>query len=64
MAAKPDLNEVINIHTIKPLDEEAILDSIEVTGRLVVVDETPPRCGLAVDIAALVAEKAFVPDSR
>jgi pyruvate dehydrogenase E1 component beta subunit len=26
---------------------------------LVVVDEAPPRCGLAVDIAALVAEKAF-----
>jgi acetoin:2,6-dichlorophenolindophenol oxidoreductase subunit beta len=51
--------DVIDLRTTSPLDEEAILDSIEVTGRLVVVDEAPPRCGLAVDIAALVAEKAF-----
>jgi acetoin:2,6-dichlorophenolindophenol oxidoreductase subunit beta len=52
--------DVIDLRTTSPLDEEAILDSVEVTGRLVVVDEAPPRCGLAVDIAALVAEKAFV----
>lgn len=51
--------DVIDLRTTSPLDEEAILDSVEVTGRLVVVDEAPPRCGLAVDIAALVAEKAF-----
>ncbi len=29
------------------------------TGRLVVVDEAPPRCSLATDISAMVAEKAF-----
>ena len=40
-------------------DEEAILDSVEATGRLVVVDESPPRCSLAADIAALVTTKAF-----
>jgi acetoin:2,6-dichlorophenolindophenol oxidoreductase subunit beta len=51
--------DVIDLRTTSPLDEEAILDSIEVTGRLVVVDEAPPRCGLATDISALVAEKAF-----
>lgn len=51
--------DVIDLRTTSPLDEEAILDSVEVTGRLVVVDEAPPRCGLAVDIAALVAAKAF-----
>ena len=35
------------------------LKACEGTGRLVVVDESPPRCGMASDIAAIVAEKAF-----
>jgi acetoin:2,6-dichlorophenolindophenol oxidoreductase subunit beta len=51
--------DVIDLRTASPLDEEAILDSVEVTGRLVVVDEAPPRCGLAADICSLVANKAF-----
>ncbi len=51
--------DVIDLRTTSPLDEEAILDSVELTGRLVVVDESPPRCSLAADIAALVAAKAF-----
>jgi pyruvate/2-oxoglutarate/acetoin dehydrogenase E1 component len=51
--------DVIDLRSASPLDEEAILDSVEQTGRLVVVDEAPPRCGLAVDIGALVAHKAF-----
>jgi len=51
--------DVIDLRTTSPLDEEAILDSVEVTGRLLVVDEAPPRCGLAGDICAMVAEKAF-----
>ena len=51
--------DVIDLRTTSPIDEEAILDSVEVTGRLVVVDEAPPRCSLATDIAALVAGKAF-----
>lgn len=51
--------DVIDLRTTSPLDEEAILDSVEVTGRLVVVDEAPPRCSLATDIASLVANKAF-----
>lgn len=51
--------DVIDLRTTSPLDEETILDSVEVTGRLVVVDEAPPRCGLAADICALVASKAF-----
>lgn len=51
--------DVIDLRSTSPLDEEAILDSVEVTGRLVVVDEAPPRCGLAADICALAAAKAF-----
>lgn len=51
--------DVIDLRTTSPLDEEAILDSVEVTGRLVIVDESPPRCSIATDIAALVVQKAF-----
>ncbi len=51
--------DVLDLRTTSPLDEEAILDSVEATGRLVIVDEAPPRCSLATDIAALVASKAF-----
>ena len=52
--------DVIDLRTTSPLDEETILDSVEQTGRLVVVDEAPQRCGLASDLAALVASKAFL----
>lgn len=51
--------DVIDLRTTSPLDEETILDSVEQTGRLVVADESPPRCSLAADIAGLVAGKAF-----
>jgi pyruvate dehydrogenase E1 component beta subunit len=51
--------EVIDPRTTSPLDEDTILDSVERTGRLVIVDEATPRCGVATDIAALVADKAF-----
>jgi pyruvate/2-oxoglutarate/acetoin dehydrogenase E1 component len=50
---------VIDPRTTSPLDEDAILTSVKKTGRLVVVDESSPRCGMAADISALVAEKAF-----
>jgi pyruvate dehydrogenase E1 component beta subunit len=51
--------EVIDPRTTSPLDEDTILESVERTGRLVVVDEASPRCGMAADIAALVAAKGF-----
>ena len=50
---------VIDPRTTSPLDEDSILESVEETGRLVVVDESNPRCNMATDIAALVAESAF-----
>ena len=50
---------VIDPRTASPLDAETILEMVEETGRLVIVDESSPRCGLAADIAALVAEEAF-----
>jgi len=51
--------EVIDPRTSSPLDEDTILESVAKTGRLVVVDESSPRCGMAADIAALVASKGF-----
>jgi len=51
--------EVIDPRTLVPLDEEAILRSIEKTGRLVVVDEDYERCGFSAEVAAIAAEKGF-----
>ena len=51
--------EIVDPRTTSPIDMESILESVETTGRLVVVDESHPRCGMAVDIAARVAEQAF-----
>lgn len=51
--------DLLDLRSTSPLDEEAILDSVEQTGRLVIVDESPPRCSVAVDIAAMVANKGF-----
>lgn len=50
---------VVDPRTISPLDETTILECVSATGRLVVADEGHPRCGMASDIAALVADKAF-----
>jgi pyruvate dehydrogenase E1 component beta subunit len=51
--------EVIDPRTTSPLDEETIYESVGATGRLVVVDESNPRCSLASDICALVAQSCF-----
>ena len=50
---------VIDPRTTSPLDEETILESVAATGRLLVVDESNPRCSVASEIAAVVAERAF-----
>jgi len=50
---------VVDPRTISPLDTETILETVKETGRLVIVDEANPRCGMAVDVAGLVAERAF-----
>ena len=51
--------EIVDPRTTSPLDEDSILESVEKTGRLVVVDESGPRCGMAADIASMVATQAF-----
>jgi pyruvate dehydrogenase E1 component beta subunit len=51
--------EVIDPRTTSPLDEGTLLESVEKTGRVVIVDEGYPRCGIATDVAALFASRAF-----
>jgi acetoin:2,6-dichlorophenolindophenol oxidoreductase subunit beta len=51
--------DLIDPRTVSPLDADTILESVGNTGRLVVVDESPPRCSIAADIAAIVASRGF-----
>ena len=50
---------ILDLRTISPLDEETILEFTEETGRVVVVDEAYPRCGVAADVSSIIVEKAF-----
>lgn len=51
--------EVLDLRSLQPLDEDAILASVKKTGHLVVVHEAPVRGGFGGEIAAVVAEKAL-----
>ncbi len=51
--------ELIDPRTTTPLDTDSILESVETTGRLVIVDEAGPRCGMASEIASVVAGEGF-----
>lgn len=59
LASKGIEVEVVDPRSLSPLDEDTILSSVEKTNRLIVIDEANPRCSIATDIAALVADKAF-----
>ncbi len=52
--------EVVDLRTLKPLDEETILASAAKTGRAVIVQEAPRVAGFAAEVAALLAEKAIL----
>jgi pyruvate dehydrogenase E1 component beta subunit len=52
--------EVLDVRTLKPLDEEALLTSAAKTGRVVIVQEAPRTCGYAAELAAILAEKAIL----
>ncbi|MCI4329943.1 MAG: alpha-ketoacid dehydrogenase subunit beta [Thermoplasmata archaeon] len=59
LAASGVQAEVVDLRTLVPLDEAAILASVEKTGRVVIVHEAPRFCGYGAELAALLAEKAF-----
>ncbi len=52
--------EVLDLRTLKPLDEEALLASAAKTGRVVIVQEAPRTVGFGAEIAAILAEKAIL----
>jgi pyruvate/2-oxoglutarate/acetoin dehydrogenase E1 component len=51
--------EVLDLRTLKPLDEDALLASVRKTGRAVVVQEAPRVSGFAAEVAAVLAEKTI-----
>jgi len=51
--------EVVDLRTLSPIDVDTVIESVEKTGRLVCVDEANPRCSIASDVAATVAQEAF-----
>jgi acetoin:2,6-dichlorophenolindophenol oxidoreductase subunit beta len=60
LAAQGIAAEVIDLRTLKPIDEATILRSVRKTGRIVVVHEAAAPCGIGAEVAAIVGEKAFV----
>jgi pyruvate dehydrogenase E1 component beta subunit len=52
--------EVLDVRTLKPLDEETLLSSVAKTGRIVIVQEAPRTAGFGAELAAILAEKAIL----
>lgn len=59
LAQKNISAEVIDVATIKPLDMNTILQSVQKTGRCVIIQEANPTCSVSSEIAAQLAEKAL-----
>ena len=51
--------QVIDLRTLKPLDEETILNAAYKTGRVIVVHEASRMCGVGAEVSSILAEKAF-----
>lgn len=51
--------EIIDLATISPIDYETMLESVEKTGRIVIIHEAARTCGVGAEIAAIVAEKGM-----
>jgi pyruvate/2-oxoglutarate/acetoin dehydrogenase E1 component len=51
--------EIVDIRSLRPLDERTILESVAKTGRVVIVHEAPRTAGFGAELAALIAERAI-----
>jgi 2-oxoisovalerate dehydrogenase E1 component beta subunit len=52
--------EVLDLRSLQPLDLDAIVASVEKTGRAVVVHEAPRTCGFGAELVALIQERCFL----
>lgn len=52
--------EVLDVRTLKPLDEDALLTTAAKTGRVVIVQEAPRTAGFGAELAAILAERAIL----
>lgn len=52
--------ELIDVATVSPIDFETIAESVEHTGRVVIVHEAPQSCGVGAEIAALIADQCLM----
>jgi pyruvate dehydrogenase E1 component beta subunit len=52
--------ELLDIRSLKPLDEDALLAAAAKTGRVAIVQEAPRVCGFGAELAAILAEKAIL----
>jgi pyruvate dehydrogenase E1 component beta subunit len=60
LAAEHDISvEVVDLRSIRPLDEKTVLQSVRKTHRVVLVEENKPFCGIATQLAAIIQDKAF-----
>ena len=51
--------EVLDLRTLKPLDEEAILATVRKTGKVLLLTEANPFCAVTSEVGMLIAERAF-----
>ena len=56
MAAKGVSVEVINLRSLRPLDRDAIINSVKKTGRIISIETGWPQCGIGSEIAAILME--------
>jgi pyruvate dehydrogenase E1 component beta subunit len=51
--------EVVDLRSIRPLDEETVLESVRKTNRVLLVEENKPFCGVGAQVSHMIQEKAF-----
>jgi 2-oxoisovalerate dehydrogenase E1 component beta subunit len=59
LAAEGHSVEVLDLRSLKPLDEAAILATVEKTGKVLIVHEARLTCGVGAEVAALIGQKGF-----
>lgn len=51
--------EILDLRTVKPLDEETIINSVKKTGKALIVQEVWKNCSVASEVSAMISEKCF-----